>query len=120
MVEVKPKSYKERQREARAAASAKRQAAKDAWRREIELRATIRRLSLECSQGHDQGSWGQGDRLRRTQSRNVVGKTLKSRQLVGTFYCALGQLIMSAQSNCSARLTACLCCSLGFSDSAGS
>jgi hypothetical protein len=49
MVEAKPKSYKERQREARAEASAKRQAAKEAWRRGIELRAVVRRLSLDAA-----------------------------------------------------------------------
>jgi hypothetical protein len=49
MVEAKPKSYKERQREARAAASAKRQAEKAEWHRQIELMATIRRLSLDAA-----------------------------------------------------------------------
>ena len=49
MVEANPKSYKERQREARAAASAKRKAEKEAWRRGIELRAVVRRLSLDAA-----------------------------------------------------------------------
>jgi hypothetical protein len=49
MVEAKPKSYKERQREARAEARAKRQAEKEAWRRQIELRAVVRRLSLDAA-----------------------------------------------------------------------
>ena len=49
MVEAKPKSYKERQREARA--SAKRQAEKAEWRRQIELMAVIKRLSLDAAKG---------------------------------------------------------------------
>lgn len=49
MVEAKPKSYKERQREARAAARAKRQAEKAEWHRQITLMAVVRRLSLDAA-----------------------------------------------------------------------
>ena len=48
MVEA-TKSYKERMREARAAASARRKAQKAEWRRQIELRAVVRRLSLDAA-----------------------------------------------------------------------
>ena len=48
MVEA-TKSYKERMREARAAASARRKAQKAEWRRQIELRAVVRRLSLDVA-----------------------------------------------------------------------
>ena len=42
-------SYRERMKAARAAARAKRQAEKAEWHRQIELRATIRRLSLDMA-----------------------------------------------------------------------
>jgi hypothetical protein len=42
-------SYKERMRAARAEARAKRQAEKAEWHRQIELRAVVRRLSLEAA-----------------------------------------------------------------------
>ena len=42
-------SYKERMRETRAEARAKRQAEKAEWRRHIELRAVVRRLSLDAA-----------------------------------------------------------------------
>jgi len=41
-------SYKERMKAARAEARAKRQAEKEAWRRQIELMAVVRRLSLQA------------------------------------------------------------------------
>jgi hypothetical protein len=57
MVEAKPKCYKERQREARAAARAKRQAEKAEWHRQITLMAVVRRLSLDAAKAtiRDQG-----------------------------------------------------------------
>jgi hypothetical protein len=48
MVEAKPKSYKERQREARAAASAQRRAEKAAWQRRVELIITARMMALDA------------------------------------------------------------------------
>jgi hypothetical protein len=47
MAEAKPKSYKERMREARATASARRKAEKAEWQRRAELMAEARRMALE-------------------------------------------------------------------------
>jgi hypothetical protein len=48
MVEANPKSYRERMREARAAASAQRKAEKAAWQRRVELQVEVRRLAREA------------------------------------------------------------------------
>jgi hypothetical protein len=48
MAEAKPKSYKERMREARAAASAQRSAEKAQWQRRAEIMATARMMALDA------------------------------------------------------------------------
>jgi hypothetical protein len=45
------KSYRERQKETRAAARAKREAEKAAWHRRIELMVECRRMALDLTQG---------------------------------------------------------------------
>jgi hypothetical protein len=60
MVEA-TKSYKERMREARAEASARRKAEKAEWRRRVELRCEVRRLALDAVKA---GIKARGDKLR--------------------------------------------------------
>jgi hypothetical protein len=57
MVEAK-QSYAARQREARAAASAKRKAEREAWLRQVTLRAETRRLALQLAKDEIRASGG--------------------------------------------------------------
>ena len=94
---------------------------------------TISRLAGCCHNTIGPDKLGAGNQALRRWSLGLLfwGRTqlpkcgrknfeVPAKYIVGTFCCALDQLIMSAQSNCSARLTAGFSCSFGISGAAGS
>jgi hypothetical protein len=79
MVEANSKSYKERMREARAAARAKREAEKAEWLRRAEIIAEARRMAMEAVKA---GIRARGDRV---QLYRYGELTAKANAMIGPF-----------------------------------
>ena len=81
-MEEAKQSYAARQREARAAASAKRKAEREAWLRQVTLRAETRRLALQLAKDEIRASGG------KVSAYTIVQLRSRAEEMIGPWLVA--------------------------------